>query len=201
VPIRAVIFDIGGVLEMNPPTGWRDRWAQRLHLEAGELDRRLEHVWRCGSIGTVTLEQVERATAEALGLERASLTALMTDVWAEYVGTLNRELADYFEGLRPRYRTGMLSNSFVGARERERAAYGLEEMCDAIVYSHEVGCRKPEPRIYRLACRRLGMRCEDAVLLDDAQANVDGARAVGMRAITFADNRHAIAELQAQLEI
>ena len=123
----------------------------------------------------------------------------MSDVWAEYVGTLNQELADHFGSLRPRYKTGLLSNSFVGAREREQAAYGFESLCDVIVYSHEVGYLKPDPRIYWAACERLGVSPETTVLLDDVQINVDGARAVGMRAITFTDNRQAIADLQAHM--
>jgi len=40
----------------------------------------------------------------------------MADLCAEYLGTLNVELTNYFRELRPRYRTAMLSNSFVGAR-------------------------------------------------------------------------------------
>jgi putative hydrolase of the HAD superfamily len=120
----------------------------------------------------------------------------MNDAWAEHVGTLNEELAAYFTSLRPRFRTAMVSNSFVGAREREQDLYGFEDMCDVIVYSHEVGVMKPDGRIYRITCERLGARPEETVLLDDVQQNVDGARATGMQAITFIDNRQAIADLQ-----
>ncbi|MEX2626162.1 MAG: hypothetical protein WD225_04725, partial [Ilumatobacteraceae bacterium] len=48
----------------------------------------------------------------------------MDDLWAEYLGTPNTELIDYFTGLGGRVRTGILSNSFVGAREREQERYG-----------------------------------------------------------------------------
>lgn len=123
----------------------------------------------------------------------------MTDAWTEYVGSLNHELAAYFAGLRPRYKTGILSNSLVGAREREQAAHRFADMCDVIVYSHEEGCLKPDPRIYRVVCDRLDVAPETAVLLDDAQANVDGARAIGMTGITFATNAQAISELNALL--
>ena len=68
-----------------------------------------------------------------------------------------------------------------------------------IVYSHEEGYLKPYPRMYRVVCDRLGVTPEEAVLVDDRQENVDGARAVGMSAITFTDNRQAIAELEALL--
>jgi len=147
----------------------------------------------------VTPAEIERRTAGALELDDGALRELMDDAWAEYLGSLNRPLAEYFRSLRPRLKTGILSNSFVGARGREQRAYGLENMCDAIVYSHEVGHLKPEPAAYRIVCERLGVAPAEVLFLDDVQANVDGARAVGMRAITFLDTRQAISDIEAQL--
>jgi epoxide hydrolase-like predicted phosphatase len=194
--IKAVVFDIGGVLEVNPRTGWDERWARRLGLTPAEFEQRLDVLWRGGDIGTVTLEQIERQTAEALGLDDGALSELMGAVWAEYVGTLNRPMAEYFTRLRPRFRTGIVSNSFVGAREREQTAYDFEGLCDTIVYSHEVGCRKPDPTIYHIVCERLSVTAAEVLFLDDVQANVDAARDLGMHAVTFTRTEQAIAELE-----
>jgi FMN phosphatase YigB (HAD superfamily) len=54
---------------------------------------------------------------------------------------LNAEMADYFRGLRPRYRTAILSNAAAGGRREEQARYGLDELADVLVYSYEVGMR------------------------------------------------------------
>ena len=64
--IRAVVFDIGGVLEITPPTGWVEKWEARLHLKAGELDERLMDVSRAGSLGTISEEEVEKRIGEIL---------------------------------------------------------------------------------------------------------------------------------------
>lgn len=197
--IRAVIFDIGGVLERNPRTGWQQRWAARVGLEPSELDRRLQPIWSNGSIGAITLGQVEDQVADALGLDQHGLAGFMRDAWQEYLGTLNTDLAEYFAALRPRFRTGILSNSFVGAREREQAAYGFEAICDVVVYSHEQGLIKPDPRIYRVACEQLGVGTDEALFLDDVQACVDGALDVGMTAIKFNSNQQAVADLRSVL--
>lgn len=199
VPIEAVVCDIGGVLEVNPRTGWPGRWARRLGIAVEAFEARLETIWGPGAIGAVTLEEIERRTAEAFGLGQADLAELMQDAWTEYVGTLNHELAAWFAALRPRCRTGILSNSFVGAREREQALYGLADMCDVIVYSHEVGWLKPDPRIYHEVCDRLGTRVQDTVLLDDLPENVAGARAIGMPAITFVNTCQAIRDVAERL--
>jgi putative hydrolase of the HAD superfamily len=194
--IRAVVLDIGGVLEHVPDTGWKWRWAQRLGLDAEDLDRRLAAVWRRGSVGAIDLATAEGEIAAALGLSDDGLRAVMDDLWAWYVGTLNNEIAAWLAALRPAYRTGILSNSFVGAREREQALYGFEAICDVLVYSHEEGCIKPDPRIYAIVCDRLGVAPEEAVLLDDVQANVEGARAAGMAGVQFRDTAQAIGEVE-----
>ena len=199
VAIRAVVFDIGGVLEITPRTGWVGRWEAQLGLPAGGLMARLGEVWRAGSVGSISEAEVERRTGELLGLDRAQLDAFMADLWAEYLGTLNAELAAYFAGLRPRYQTAILSNSFVGAREKEQARYGFGDLCDLIIYSHEVGMQKPDRRIYALTCARLGVEPGEAIFLDDVEAAVAAAREFGMRAILFRDNAQAIADIEACL--
>ena len=194
--IRAVVFDIGGVLEITPDLGVDRPWETRLGLSAGEILVRMRDIWRGGSIGTITLDDVHEALRDRLGLDDQTLAQYMADVWREYLGTANTELIEYARELRPRYRTGIVSNSFVGAREREQAAYGFEDLVEEIVYSHEVGFSKPDPRIYALICSRLGVSPEEMVFLDDSEVCVTGARDVGIHAVHYQDNAQAIAEIE-----
>ena len=194
--IRAVVFDIGGVLEITPDLGLDRRWETRLGLPDGEILARMRDIWRAGSIGTITLDDVHEALGDRLGLDDQKVAQYMADLWREYLGTANSELIEYARGLRPRYRTGIVSNSFVGAREREQAAYGFEDLVEEIVYSHEAGFSKPDPRIYALICTRLSVPPGEMVFLDDAEACVAGARDVGIHAVRYQDNAQAIAEIE-----
>ena len=196
MPIEAVVFDIGGVLERNPRTGWQDRWSARLGLPRAEFDVRMAPIDRAGSLGEIELAEAERRIRAAYGLDDAMLAGLMDDLWREYLGTLDEAVSAYFASLRPRYRTGILSNSFTGAREREQAAYGFEQMCDVVVYSHEEGVLKPDPRSYAIVCERLEVAPERAVFVDNVAANVQGARALGMQGILFADAEQGIGTLR-----
>ena len=60
---------------------------------------------------------------------------------------------------------------------------GLDELADVVVDGSVEGILKPDPRIYRLAAGRLGVRCQDAVFLDDQPVNLAGAAHVGMTAV------------------
>ncbi len=194
--IRAVVFDIGGVLEITPDLGIDRLWETRLGLPAGEILVRMRDIWRGGSIGTITLDDVHEALRDRLELDDQTLAQYMADLWREYLGTANNELIEYARRLRPRYRTGIVSNSFVGAREREQAAYGFEGLVEEIVYSHEAGFSKPDPRIYALICSRLNVPPREMVFLDDAEACVAGARDAGIHAVRYQDNAQAIAEIE-----
>ena len=194
--IRAVVFDIGGVLEITPDLGVDRLWETRLGLSAGEILVRMRDVWRGGSIGTITLDDVHEALRDRLGLDDQTLAQYMADVWREYLGTANSELIEYGRRLRPRYRTGIVSNSFVGAREREQAAYGFEDLVEEIVYSHEVGFSKPDPRIYALICTRLNVPPEEMVFVDDSDVCVAGARDAGIHAVRYQSSAQAIAEIE-----
>ena len=195
--IRAVVFDIGGVLEHTPPLGVNARWERRLGLEPGDIDRRLADVWRDGSLGTITEAEAEAAIGQRLGLAATDLRTLMADIWTEYVGTANTALIEYCRGLRPRYRTGILSNSFVGARERELAAYHFDEITDDLVYSHEVGLAKPDPSAYYLSFSRLGVDPTEMVFVDDTARCVEAAAALGIHAIRCTNAEQVIADIEA----
>ena len=197
--IRAVVFDIGGVLEITPRTGWDEKWEARLHLKPGELNERLMDVWKDGSSGKISEEEVEQSIGEIMGMDQGQVEAFMADLWEEYVGELNVELAAYFASLRPRYQTAILSNSFAGARGKEQERYHFAEMCDLIIYSHEEGIAKPERRIYELTCERLGVQPAEMIFLDDHERPVVAARECGIHAILFQNTAQAIADVQAVL--
>ncbi len=198
--IHALVFDIGGVLEITPDLGVTEKWEQRLHLQPGELDRRMGSLWNDGALGKCTLEDVVRGLREHLGLDQVQIDDFLHDLWTEYLGQPNTELIDYVRGLRPRYQTALLSNSFVGAREKEQERYHFEELVDLIIYSHEVGIAKPDRRIFEMTCERLGVQPAEMVFLDDYERSLVAARQLGIHAILFQNTAQAIADIEACLQ-
>jgi len=67
----------------------------------------------------------------------------------------------------------------------------LAPLLDTVVSSAEVGLRKPDPRIFELACERLGVSPQESAHVGDHHyADLVGARAVGMRAVLI--DRHGV---------
>ncbi len=198
--IQAVLFDIGGVLLRTEDQEPRRKWERKLGLPARGL---AEAVFNCetarlATAGKATQQDVWRAVAERFRLDDAKLRDLQRDFWAG--DRLDDQLLRYLVDLRPRYKTGILSNAWPGIRALYAQWFGLtDDLVDVMIYSGEVGVMKPDARIYQLALDRLGVPAASVVFVDDAIENIAGAQAVGMRALHFTSPGQAMAALAAML--
>lgn len=180
--IKAVVFDIGGVLEQVQDDAWPDiwirGWERRMNLPAGHVTAALEST---GEMVTAEMSeaQIRELYANVLGLDEHQAHQMMAEMWDAYCGELDVALRDFAAGLRPKFATAILSNSADGARREEQRRYRFEQLVDVIVYSHEVGMAKPDPAIFRLTQERLGVEAHEIVFLDDHDPHVQAARACG----------------------
>ncbi len=193
--IKAVVFDIGSVLEVIDDAVFPGPFEERLGLAPGAVAAAADFEGDPG-LGQITEDDMRRHWQRRLGLSDDQAAELMADYWRWYVGSLDQTLVDWFASVRGRgLKAGILSNSGPGAREAERH-WGFEEMTDDLVYSHEVGLGKPDPAVYALTAARLGVEGTEIVFLDDVAANVEAARAAGWHAVLHEDTARSIAELE-----
>ena len=198
-PVRAVVLDVGSVLEVVDDALFPGPFLARHGLPADAFAARVRALPGDGMTGEVTEAEIRAAWRRDLRLTDAQADELMTDFWRWYVGTLDQPLHDWFAGLRARgLTTGILSNSAPGAREAERH-HGFERITDDIVYSHEVGLAKPDPRVFALAAERLRARPHEIVLLDDHLPHVEAARAAGWHAVLHVDTPASVGAVEALL--
>lgn len=208
MPISVVMFDIGGILEVIPEGGdpatrfpaLDEEWNTRLGLPPGHLAQCVEAIVADGAFGRCTYDEWRERLRASSGMSQADFDEYMAAFWDIYMGNPNEELIAYFRALRPRYRTAILTNSFVGAREQEEKRYGFTSMVDVAIYTHEEGVRKPDPRIYTIASQRIGFPPSEIIFLDDRPENVDTARASGFQAILFTSTTQAIADIETLLQ-
>jgi putative hydrolase of the HAD superfamily len=91
-------------------------------------------------------------------------------------------------------RTALLSNSW---GVTAYPTHLFPELFDAVVISAEVGMRKPEERIFRHAAQLLGLPLAECVFVDDLEANVLAAEALGMTGVWHTDPAETVARLGA----
>jgi epoxide hydrolase-like predicted phosphatase len=202
VSIKAVAFDIGGVLErVEPYEVFIDRWRRTLELSEADLSAALASVDRTDVIGTGVLSEPEilQVYTAALGLTTEQSDDFIADLWNWYCGELDEELTSFARALRPKYRTGLLSNSMHGARRVEEERFRFSEMFDVIIYSHEIGIVKPDRRAYGVLLGRLDVTPDELIFIDDKQANVDAASRLGIHGLLHTDTAGSIVAIGALL--
>jgi putative hydrolase of the HAD superfamily len=112
----------------------------------------------------------------------------------------NERMIEYMRSLRGRgHRMAICTNNVREWEPLWRAMLPVDEIFEVVVDSAFVGVRKPEPEIYRLTLERLGVNADTALLVDDIEANCDGARELGMQAVWFRSTEQAIEDIEAVL--
>jgi epoxide hydrolase-like predicted phosphatase len=182
--IRAVIFDVGGVIVRTEDQAPREKWEKRLGLERRGLARAVfdSDASMRASIGKATVAEIWKSVGSSFQLDEAELAELQRDFWTG--DRVDQEFVSFLRSLRPRYKTALLTNAWPDARLALQKR-DLMGSVDDVIVSAEEGVVKPDPRIYRIAAERLGVRPEEAVFVDDVAENVEGARAVGMHGVQF----------------
>ncbi len=198
--IRAVIFDVGGVLIQTVDRSALCRWEARLGLDVDELTREIFHSpvsWRA-SIGLATGADVWMELACLYRLHANEVQDLAQDVFA--AEAVDDEMAAFVRSLRPRFKTALLSNAWPEARASLEKRRGLGAVTDMLILSCEERLMKPDTRLYQLAAERLSVALEEALFVDDYLPNVEGARDAGMRAVHYTTCEATLRELAALLK-
>lgn len=182
---EALIFDYGGVL-------WDMRWdiSRTLELEHGLRARSIvetlygSDTWRQIEVGVgdreAWLAEAHRTLEAAAG---RSLPPLHRH-WRERQHLVAPNI-DLIRRLRGRYKTSVLSNADRSLKDRLRDADNLIDLFDDVLVSADVGVAKPDPRIYALAARRLGVAPDACIFIDDLERNVEAAQRAGMVGVVF----------------
>lgn len=200
---RAVLFDLGGVV-LESPMEQLAMHSALGGLPPEALNRLLggSGAWEELECGRLTLEQFYEPFAaelrEAGAGGRVDPRALFRDV-----GSVRARVAMVRAVAalrRAGYRVGALTNNWTyEGIERSPLRRMLARLFDVVVESRLEGVRKPDPRIYRVACERLGVRPGETVFLDDIGRNLKAARALGMATVRVRrvdkDGLAAVAEL------
>jgi putative hydrolase of the HAD superfamily len=199
--LDGVLLDMGGVVMDSPlhaiadyerTRGLPSNAINRVVAAAGESGAwaRLER----GELTVATFCAPFEADCRAHGLEIDG-AAVMAAIAA--AGVPRPAMLEAIRRLRAHgLRVGALTNNWRReGPEDDVIPHRLRAHFDAFVESRVVGLRKPDPRIYELACRELGVAPARTAFLDDIGANLKPARALGMATIKVDDPHAALREL------
>src|SRR5215204_2738305 len=193
--IKAVFFDLGGVIVRTEFQVPRQQLADRLGMDYDDLNRIVFDSESSGraSIGEITSEEHWTSIVQRLKRPTSELSLIRDEFFAGDI--VDRTLVEYIRSLRGKYKTGLISNAWGDLRDfivREK----FDDAFDHMIISAEVGAVKPDAKIFKIALEQAGVQAHEAVLVDDFAVNIEGCEKVGMQGIYFEDAESTLLQLK-----
>lgn len=186
MPYKAVFFDIGNVLLFFD----KKKVVENVRAALGDPRADVEGCfWVGGPSKVAALETGGMTGEEAYEVFRGHTGyrgsfAAFKRLWCEQF-TLNRPAAALLARLARTRKVYLLSNTNALHYEHFERRYAFPRQVHGAVLSYKVKAGKPDPAIYEAAVELAGVAPEQCFFLDDLPANVEGARAAGMRAEVY----------------
>jgi 2-haloacid dehalogenase len=183
--IRAIIFDFGNVL-----VNWdAHQLYKRFFPTIEAVTTFLQHIrfteWNAKQdAGRPFSEGVAELSQQFP--QYAELIQAYDTYWMESLTSTNHETVEIAQQLKQNgYLISLLTNFSAEKFALTRKRYNFIEMFDDILVSGEHKIIKPEPAIYQLALKRIHLKAEECIFIDDSLPNVQSAQRLGIRAIQY----------------
>ncbi|MDR2562385.1 MAG: HAD family phosphatase [Prevotellaceae bacterium] len=189
-PVKNIIFDLGNVI-LNIDY-WRTIDAFK-SLGAADFESLYTPLAQKGFIDKMDKGMITPAEfRESLRSEVPALRGVSDDnidaAWNAMLLDLPKSRLDILTELRRNYSLFLLSNTneihvahFDRIVDEVIPGKKMSDYFDKVYYSNETGMRKPDAEIYELVIRENGLKAEESLFIDDLQANIDGAKKVGLQ--------------------
>ncbi len=203
---KAVLWDFGGVISSSPFDAFREYELAR-GLPVGFIrsinaTNHENNAWAQLESSRISREEFDRLFAEESRSQGHEIPG--RDVLELLGGSIREEMVEALRRIRERFRIGCITNNM---RRKEHAenkpspAAQVMALFDVVIESSKVGIRKPNPEIYKIACREINVSPQEAIFLDDLGVNLKPARQLGMTTIKVVEPDQALAELESHLDM
>lgn len=181
--IRAVVFDLDGVLRRWPPA-WTRSIERRFGMPSGSIDRVAfaPALLERAVTGSLTDDAWREEVIRELEALHGSPARAAVDEWSRFLGEVDQAVLELVRDVRQGALVALMTNATTRLVD-DLTTLELAGEFDVIVNSADVHRSKPDPGIFRWTARLLGVACADCAFVDDEPRHVVAAGAVGMAAI------------------
>jgi len=204
---KAIIFDMNGVLvlgiELKHGTkihkSFIKSMANSLKINEDTWMDAVDTIYSKSIEGTVSEKKVVNTIAKNLKISQKKLEKIVIGNYKKLYKE-NKKLYKYAFNLRKRgHKIAILSDQWVLSK-KALVNKKYNGKFDVVVYSCDVGIRKPDPKIYKLCLKKLKVHPENSIFVDNRDWNLVPAKKLGMETILFKSNKQAIKEIEGLLK-
>lgn len=193
--IEAGIFDIGGVLAY--PDSFDEVLAgvmERSQIPRSSFMPHWQKYYPLFSTGKLSEEDFWQTLSKEQQVNPIESIGLFEEEYKKQFHTFDAVFEIVTELKKTGLKIAILSN-MIPPHTRYLRSINFVDGFDPVIFSCEVGLRKPDPRIYQLAIDQLQIKPEEAFFVDDKQRNINPANDEKLQAILFTGPEKLRAEL------
>ena len=181
--IKTIIFDLGGVILKNAMRKINTLIAQELGLDRDYVISEVRKINPPLHKGKMSEEEFYKKFAEVLKTSPEFIKNYYTKEFEKYTG-FNDDVVEIVKELKKKFILAVLSNTYeYHAKLNEKDP--RFRLFDLIIFSHRVGMRKPDREIYKHILKRLNIKPDECIFIDDLPKNVEAAKNMGIKGILF----------------
>jgi epoxide hydrolase-like predicted phosphatase len=190
--IKAIIFDLGGVLINAPEEDLINYCSEKFCIDKNLFREVFYQYITIFQKNEIAEEKMWEEISIKLNVKKPNIT------WREVVNNVfvqKNEVFELIKTLKKKYKTAVLTNTEVAVVDYFHENK-LNEYFDELVFSCIEKGVKPEKEIYIIALNKLNCKPEETIFIDDRIENIEGANKLGINSILFKDINQLKKELK-----
>ena len=197
--IKAVIWDMGGVLLRTENREPRIALAAKFGLTYEMLESIVygSRTATQAAAGQIPVAEHWKSVQSLLKIPNDEMRDFKIAFWAG--DTVDTELVNWIDQLRPKYKTALLSNAWEDMRDKATKYYPFLHAFDLSVFSAEVKLAKPDAAFYKWMLDKLQVSAEEAIFVDDMLENIVAAKLLGIHGVRFLNRAQTIEDVETVL--
>ena len=209
--IEAVLWDFGGVFTTSPFEAFNryetSKGIPKDLIRTVNATNPLENAWALFERAEIDrdgfdMKFLEESTALGHPVRGAEVLPLLS-------GDVRPRMVEALKLCKQHFKVGCITNNMAqghgpgmsATAEGASRTAGIMALFDVIIESSKAGVRKPDPRIYLMACEKIGVDPKSCVYLDDLGVNCKPAAELGMKAIKVVTEAQALNDLAAATDL
>lgn len=202
--IKIIFFDIGGVLKLGKYSFLAMRrhhalsihhfMAKKLKIDLDQWFDSIDTPYAKSIEGTIPRSKAISIIAKNLKISKEKLESLWIKAYKKHFKK-NKKLFSIIEKIKKQgYKVGILSDQWYLSKDALVIPKDLE-IFDPVIISCDVGVRKPNLKIYKLALKKANVKANESLFIDNQIWNIKPAKKLGMKTILFKNNKQLIHDL------
>ena len=203
--IKAVVFDVGGVLQLGEHSqknvrghfclGVHGYIAKKLRISLDQWFDSIDTSYANSIEGKISRTKSISIISKNLQASKERLTKIILKAYKKNFKKNRKLYRIAFKLKKKGCKIGILSDQWYLSKDALMPEKDIKDF-DVVVVSCDVGIRKPNPKIYKMIIKKLGLKSSEILFIDNQKWNLKPARKLGMKVLLFEGNRKCVRDLK-----